>query len=133
MQFKGKNANLSIKSVLFAIAIAIGIFFAMLLLASGGALASKNPLSVGTVYSLGALVLSGFVGGFLLTKLGRIFGAHHALIAISAGTLIYLAASLICSGGLGGVHLLNALCYLGAGIVGMLLGKRTKAKRKRAR
>ena len=131
MNFKGKNSNFSLKSAILATFIASGVFILVLAAACGIAYAGKNPTGAIGICSLAAIVVSGLIGGFSITKSKTKLGMPYALISATAITVIYLAAALTVSGKLSLMHLLNALCYFGSSAVGIFLGKRSKPKKRR--
>lgn len=133
MNFKGKNSNFSLRSAIFATLVAAAVFILVLAAACGIAYVCKNPTGAVGICTLSAIVVSGIVGGFAITKMKSKFGMPYAVISATVITAVYLATALIVSGKLYGMHLLNALCYLGAAAFGILLGTRARTKKRRRR
>ena len=133
MQIKGKRSTNTAKSTAIAVAIALIIIICVYATTSAIVYAGKNPITVIGICSLAALIVSGVLSGFILTRCRTVFGPSVCAISAVVLTLLYLISALILTGGLGGMHILNTVCYLGATALGMLMGKGGTRRRHRPR
>ena len=96
--------------------------------ATAAAGATDDPTGIMSIYSLVALLVSGAVSGFLLSRL--LEGGMGASMLSSLGTVILmLAVALFISGGtLSAGAAMNYLCYLGVALLSAFLGKKRGGK-----
>ena len=128
-----KNTNSSVaKRLAAAIVIDAAIFLAVSLIATAIAYLGDDPTGKLGIFALATLLVSGILGGFTVSGMKSRFGSSIGASSIGICTALYLAAALILSGKLGLQHLLNAVCYLGSGLLCSYLGrKRGKARPRR--
>ncbi len=127
--FSGKRGHTGIGGIFFGIFVSAISVLILTLILSIFAYRSQDPTSKTGIFSIIALVFSGAVCGFAVSRFMREGGTLCTLIASFIFTGIILLTKII-GGSLSPAFILNALCYMGAGVLTSYIS-RPKQKRRR--
>lgn len=120
-----------VKQAIIGTVISVIVFFAITVIAALISYSTKDPTGILGIASLASLLFSGAASGFALSRARSYFGFAAAIISALIFSVIYLAASLIASGGIGLSHLMNLFCYLAVSLLFAFIGKGTPKKRRK--
>lgn len=129
---RGAGASKGIGSLLFGVLLSFGFLIAFSLIAAIFLANTKSPgKNIGTV-SLAVFLVCSFISGFINSKRGGEGGILHSVITSLAFTLLILIISLIAAGGkIGGLQLMNSLCYMLTATFAAFLGRKNPKKHRR--
>lgn len=118
-----------IPAVLISVAVIFLLSIVMALVASG----SDDPTAKIGIYSLVAILISGAVSGFFISKIRGEGGVLYSLFVSLGVSAFIIIAALIASGGrISGGSFMNCACYAGVFTAFAYLGRR-REKRHRHR
>ena len=118
---------------LISFGIAAAAYFLCAFVAALIADSTDDPTGYVGTAALCSLVLSGFIGGAVNSRLRGASGFGVAMLAALSVALVTIAVALVSCGGVSPSGLMNAVSYMGGGVVGAFLGKPRERRRRRRR
>lgn len=119
-------------ALVFGIIISFLVLFITSLALAGLIMTTSNPVGSVKTVSLVALLVSGAISGFVISKRkgegGFLASLLSALIFIG---IIFALSLILTKGNVGGVVLMNGLCYLLVSAFSSLLAKKRERRRRR--
>ncbi len=89
---------------------------------------SKDPTANTQILSIVSLLLSGGIGSFIITKLGKESGPFLSIVSSLLSIAVLLIISLVSNGKITLASLMNALCFILISLFFTVLGKHKKTK-----
>ena len=119
-------------TLIFGVIISFSVLFVTSLALAGLIMTTSNPVGSVKTVSLAALLVSGAISGFVISKRKGEGGFLASLLSALIFVGIIFALSLILTKGkVGGVVLMNGLCYLLVSAFSSLLAKKRERRRRR--
>ena len=119
-------------TLVFGVVVSFAILFIASLILAGLIMTTSNPIGSIKTVSLAALLVSGVISGFVISKRKGEGGFLASLLSALIFVGIIFAISLILTkGNVGGVVLMNGLCYLLVSAFSSLLAKNRGRRHRR--
>ncbi len=126
-----KTTTLS-RTILFGVAISFAALLIFSLVFAALIMTTTNPVGSTKTVSLAALLVSGAVSGFVISKRKGEGGFLASLFSALAFIAVILALSLILTKGrVGGIVFMNCLCYLFISSFASFLAKKRERRHRR--
>lgn len=119
---------------LLGVLFCLGLFALSSLLLSMVVYATPDPAKLVAPAALGAHMLSGLIGGFVICRRQETGGFLFALLTtLFFALLLVLCGVILTKGQLPAAALMNHLCFFLTALLGAFLGRRRRGKRRHAR
>ena len=128
---KANEKNRSVRGLLFSALFSVLVILSLSMIAALICNAVKADSGLVRLYSLGALVLSAFVSGFVNSK--RVGVSYSLFSGLLVSLIMLMVGIIISSGKLSAGAFMNYGCFFLVSIAGAYLGKMPSSKKRRRR